>query len=85
MENDDQTHPVINVEETIGKTVGTRGTKSAAERSQRIQEIGGEIYHQRGFAVCPKGVYRFHSHEEADEWMRQLAIQRAMMEQEKKP
>jgi hypothetical protein len=74
---DDQTHPVINVEETIGKTVGKRKPGSAAERSRRIQETARDIYLTRGFSVYPKGVYRFNSHEEADEWMMKMAIRRA--------
>ena len=76
--HDDQTHPVINVEETIGKTVGKIPVRSAAEQARRIQEAGREIYRSRRFRLCPKGVYRFHSHEEADEWMRQLEIRRAL-------
>lgn len=32
----------------------------------------------RGCGLIPKGVYRFHSHEEADEWMiRQIAANHA--------
>ena len=78
MPEDEQTHPVINVEEEIGKTVGKRKPRSAAEQARRVQETGRSIYRSRGFRVCPKGVYRFHSHEEADEWMRQMAVRRAM-------
>ena len=76
--SDDQTHPVINVEETIGKTVGKRKPPSSLEQARRIQEDGSKIYRSQQFQVCPKGVYRFHSHEEADEWMRQMTIRRAI-------
>ena len=62
---DDQIHPVVNVEEVIGKTVGKR----LASPIGRAQKIGQAIYKRRGFGVCTKGVYRFHSHEEADEWL----------------
>jgi hypothetical protein len=67
---DDQTHPVINIEETIGKTVGKRrdvakslrvkeDSKAAAEAWRKALPAGG----------IPKGVYKFKSHEEADEWL----------------
>ena len=74
-EADDQCHPVINVEETIGKTVGRRTRPPV---SGRVQESGRQIYQSMGFRICPKGVYRFHSHEEADEWMMQMAVKRAI-------
>ena len=74
---DDQAQTVINVEETIGKAVGKRKSRTAAEQAQRIQRRGQRIYRHRGFRVCPKGVFRFHTHEEADEWMRQASIRRA--------
>jgi hypothetical protein len=62
--------PVINIEEKIGKTVGRRGapdplkiqpgeTADAAAWSRAFPSLRG---------VRP-GVYRFHSHEEADEWL----------------
>lgn len=73
-EDDDQCHPVINVEETIGKTVG----RQRPPKPGRVQESGRQIYRSMGFRVCPKGVYRFHSHEEADEWMMQMAVMRAI-------
>lgn len=62
------------VEEFIGKTVGRQGQPSPG----RIQEIGLGVFRSRRFRVCPPGVYRFHSHEEADEWMRQMAVMRAI-------
>lgn len=68
-----QCHPVINVEETIGKWVGR---KKPAYPS-RIQDTGRDYYKALGFSVCPKGVYRFRSHEEADQWMIQIAVSRA--------
>ena len=68
-QKDDQCHPVINVEETIGKWVGRRKLKVGlslegnrkADMIQWRKSIGG--------IGIPKGVYRFHSHEEADQWM----------------
>ena len=65
---DDQIHPVINVEEEIGKTVGKRkpprGLTLQGSRkidSERSRKLAGGV-------GIPKGVYRFRSHEEADAW-----------------
>ena len=77
---DDHCHPVINVEETIGKTVGRR----VPPEPSRVQEAGQAIYRSRRFRVCPKGVYRFHSHEEADEWMMQATVNRAIEAENRK-
>lgn len=70
---DDQTHPVINVEEFIGKTVGRRKLRKPAS----VQKTGRAIYQRSGFRVCDPGIHRFDSFEEADQWMRQMAIKRA--------
>jgi hypothetical protein len=59
----------INLEETPGKTVGRRKpsqntldpkahNKATAEAWQKAFSNGG----------VPRGVYKFHSHEEADAW-----------------
>lgn len=61
--------PIINLDEPIGKTVGRR----TAPNPLRVRE--GEIAESEkwrrtfGGIRVPKGVYRFHSHEEADEWL----------------
>ncbi len=65
---------VVNTEEFIGKTVGRRRTGDPA----RIQRIGRAIYRSAGFRVCDPGVYRFKSHEEANQWMLQMAVKRAL-------
>jgi hypothetical protein len=60
-----QPRPVVNVEEFIGKTVGRRvpasgaGLQIALNQALKTQKRG----------LCPKGVYRFNSHEEADAWI----------------
>lgn len=60
-----QPRPVINVEEFIGKTVGRRVPPSGAGLQKTLNQVmAGQ---QRG--ICPRGVYRFKTHEEADEWM----------------
>lgn len=69
----EQSHPLVNLEEFVGKIVGRRKPRSPAE----IQRIGLEIYRVSRFRVCDPGVYRFSSHEEANEWNLQMAIKRA--------
>jgi hypothetical protein len=67
----DQPRTVINLEETIGKQVGRRKPPTDPLRvaDSTIQRA---IEFQRAFPCrMPKrGVYRFHTHEEADLWMR---------------
>ncbi len=60
----------VNLEETPGKTIGRRrpsadglnaitSSKASAEQWQEAMKTGR----------IPKGLYRFTSHEEADEWL----------------
>jgi hypothetical protein len=60
---------VINLEDTIGKTVGRRRTPNPL----RVQkdEVQAAIEWRRAFGGVriPRGVYKFHSHEEADAWL----------------
>lgn len=56
----------VNCEEFIGKTVGRRvlsGDPFVA--STILQETAADLCHLR----IKRGVYRFHSHEEADRWL----------------
>lgn len=71
---DDQTYPVINVDEWIGKTVGRRKPATLGA----IQKTAREFFRSAQFRVCDPGVYRFSSHEEADEWMLKMAVKRAL-------
>ena len=66
--------PVVNLEETFGKVVGRRHVPVdglALTEAQRIKEARAW---QRAFRTLPirKGVYRFRTHEEADEWLWQM-------------
>jgi hypothetical protein len=66
----------INYEEKIGKVVGRR------REVGRIFEVGSTVKAKQGWArfhgrpLVPKGVYRFNSHEEADEWMMKMLVRR---------
>lgn len=68
--------PVINLEESIGKTVGRRNVSTdSLDFGLRLQETMAQMY---GRFPIRKGVYRFRSHEDADEWMmRFLALKKA--------
>jgi hypothetical protein len=69
--------PFINLEEKIGKTVGrrvpprdplaVRGDTKEAMRAWR---------NAMATPFVPKGVFRFHSHEEADAWMLKMMTRR---------
>lgn len=60
---------IVNVEEPIGKTVGRRRVASAWDQGMGLQQSGQDFHKQWGKGLR-KGVYRFRSHEEADQvWM----------------
>lgn len=62
---------VINIEETIGKTVGRRGLPiDPLKAAEGIQNFINEHFKAAGHRLTPRGVFRFKSHEEADLWMR---------------
>lgn len=60
-----ESRPVVNVEEFIGKTVGRRVPFSGAG----LQNTLNQVLKTQNRGLCPKGVYRFNSHEEANAWM----------------
>lgn len=61
---------VVNIQEQIGKVVGRR-----IPRKNPLALVPGEIEDVKAWRAAfptpfvPRGVYRFHSHEEADEWL----------------
>ena len=58
--------PVLNMEETIGKTVGRRrGSFRSRDYGLALQRTLGQLLRPK----VTKGVYRFRSHEEADQWL----------------
>lgn len=60
----------INVEETPGKTVGRRVSPENGLNPLISNKADAEAWSEAfRRAAIPKGVYRFHSHEEADEWL----------------
>ena len=65
--------PIVNLEEKIGKTVGKRiaWTDSFAA-GMKLQETALALHKSFDNRWAPKGVYRFKTHEEADEWMMRM-------------
>ena len=57
--------PIVNLEETPGKMVGKIKRRTAAEAQdwmiRQLEAMGVKLPY-------PKGVYRFKTHEEANEW-----------------
>lgn len=62
-------HPVVNIDEKIGKTVGRRKIKDSLIYGMGLQRSLARIREQAGFPRFPKGVFKFTSFEEADAWM----------------
>ena len=62
--------PFINVEERIDKVVGRR-TKAPDALSIETSRKADAIAWRKSFGGLrvPRGVHRFHTHEEADEWL----------------
>jgi hypothetical protein len=65
--------PFINFEEKIDKVVGRR-TRSPDpfEAGMKLQTLAVELHRSIKHRWAPKGVYRFKTHEEADEWMNRM-------------
>jgi hypothetical protein len=72
--------PILNTEEKIGKTVGRRVALHDAFRfGMGMQQAAIELERAMRRSLCPKGVFRFRTHEEADEWMVKMLARRARM------
>ncbi len=66
---------MINLEETIGKAVGrTNPPRDPLAAAGALQRTAGSLFKAYGHRLPPRGVYRFKSHEEADEWWNQNTI-----------
>ncbi len=71
--------PFVNVEEKIDRVVGRR-TKApdSLEAGMKLQALGAELHKGLKHRWCPVGVYRFKTHEEADEWMTRMLARSGM-------
>jgi hypothetical protein len=71
--------PFINAEEKIDRFVGRRTkTPDSLEAGMKLQSLGAELHKSFKLRWCPKGVYRFKTHEEADEWMIRMMARSGM-------
>ena len=63
--------PVVNLEETPGKVVGHRRPPDDGLALTEAQRAANAVAWKKAFGTLriPRGVYRFHTHEEADEWL----------------
>lgn len=70
--------PIINLDEMPGKVVGRRSPPSDALVITEAQRAKDARAWKRAFGglPIPKGVYRFRTHEEADEWLWQMMTRR---------
>ncbi|MHB8521029.1 MAG: hypothetical protein ACYDH9_09755 [Limisphaerales bacterium] len=71
--------PLINVEEKIDRFVGRRTrTPDGLEAGMQLQSLGAELHKSFKHRWCPTGIYRFRTHEEADEWMIRMLARSGM-------
>jgi len=66
-------HSIVNLEDQPGKTVGR--IRSGPETYDRMVDNAMALMPRLPF---PKGVYKFKSHEEADEWMNKHILEAAV-------
>jgi hypothetical protein len=62
--------PVVNIEERVDRIVGRRtNAPDALSRAGHSKADAIAWRRSLGGLRVPRGVHRFHSHEEADEWL----------------
>jgi cob(I)alamin adenosyltransferase len=65
--------PFVNLEEKIDRFVGRRTkTADSLEAGMQLQAAAVEFHRAFKHRWAPKGVYRFKTHEEADQWMMKM-------------
>jgi len=61
--------PIVNLDDPVGKTVGRRLVPDTL-RVYPSEKKSNEDWRAAGFSIpIKRGVYRFHTHEEANQWM----------------
>jgi len=71
----------INYEENIGKTVGRRRAEVSDPFAfaMGLQRAANELRKSTiGRGLCPKGVFKFKTHEEADAWMVEMLARQTL-------
>jgi hypothetical protein len=65
--------PIVNFEENIEKLVGKRTAPADSfAAGMKLQETALQFHNSLGLLLAPRGVYRYKTHEEADEWMMRM-------------
>ena len=65
-----QPRTVINLEESIGKQVGRRQAPTDPLKvAGDLNHLVSGLLEASGHKLPGRGVFRFHTHEEADQWM----------------
>ena len=66
----------MDIQEMPDKVVGKRQTapEDAFKAGMVFQETANNLRKSFGHGLVPKGVFRFHTHEEADEWMLKMLV-----------
>jgi hypothetical protein len=65
--------PFINLEEKLDKVVGRRvQTPDGFQAGMKLQTLAVQLHRSLRHRWAPSGVYRFETHEEADEWMNRM-------------
>jgi hypothetical protein len=67
----------INVDEPIGKWVGRRSPEDPAKLAAGLQRLVNQVARSQQRGICPKGVFRFRTHEQADEWLLKMMVRQA--------
>ena len=67
----------VNLQDPIGKFVGKRTSAPNALNTAHSSKAWARSWYRAAAASCPpKGVYRFNSHEEADQWLWKMITRR---------
>jgi len=62
----------------IGQGLDSRTIADAWESAMKLQSLAAQLHTSLKQRWAPKGVYRFKSHEEADEWMNRMLARSQM-------
>ena len=69
--------PIINLDDPVGKVVGRRGIADPLQVDPR-ETVANEQWRAAGLGIrCRRGVYRFQSYDEADQWMMDHMVRKA--------
>ncbi len=65
--------PIVNIEETPDRVVGRRtAPKDGFMAGMEMQALVRQLRSTFKLPGIPKGVYRFQTHEEADQWLTKM-------------